>query len=310
MKDATLKLSPLHALVGPNDSGKSTLLRALRTVMQVASGQFFYTRDVVTGPFVPRLAPFVDGTSLAVTWVDGAGYGVTTGNDGLKEQVSAGNNEMASLVRSLSESGALLKQSRFGEWSKRLGGAIFLRPEPDSMRTPSPLLENDEPLRFIDDAGRGLPSVLNAINTRDVDSFVELRNSVRGLFPAIRTLRTSSRREDSGAVAILEADLVTGEERVDASALSEGLLYYLAIAVMPLLAQTSVFLFEEPENGLHPARIKEVVSILREISRTKAQVSSGHTHNPLVINEGLEGSRGLARDALFKPETGTQVRVC
>ncbi len=32
IKDATFELTPLHALIGPNDSGKSTVLRALRTM--------------------------------------------------------------------------------------------------------------------------------------------------------------------------------------------------------------------------------------------------------------------------------------
>lgn len=36
IRDATFRLTPLHALIGPNDSGKSTVLRALRTVVYLA----------------------------------------------------------------------------------------------------------------------------------------------------------------------------------------------------------------------------------------------------------------------------------
>src|SRR6188472_1562286 len=32
IRDATFRFTPLHALIGPNDSGKSTVLRALRTL--------------------------------------------------------------------------------------------------------------------------------------------------------------------------------------------------------------------------------------------------------------------------------------
>ena len=35
--DVTCRLSPLHAFIGPNDSGKSTLLRALQFIVEVAS---------------------------------------------------------------------------------------------------------------------------------------------------------------------------------------------------------------------------------------------------------------------------------
>lgn len=40
IKDLEMKLTPLHAVIGPNDSGKSTLLRAVRTGMQLYAGHF------------------------------------------------------------------------------------------------------------------------------------------------------------------------------------------------------------------------------------------------------------------------------
>src|SRR4051812_4131820 len=36
VKHAELKLTPIHALIGPNDSGKSTLLAALRSLLEAA----------------------------------------------------------------------------------------------------------------------------------------------------------------------------------------------------------------------------------------------------------------------------------
>jgi predicted ATPase len=42
-------------------------------------------------------------------------------------------------------------------------------------------------------------------------------------------------------------------------------------------------LIEEPENGLHPARIAEVLTVLREVSKTTQVVLA--THSPLVVNE-------------------------
>jgi predicted ATPase len=62
-----------------------------------------------------------------------------------------------------------------------------------------------------------------------------------------------------------------------------------------------LFLVEEPENGLHPARIRDVMRILREISKTAQVVIA--THSPLVVNE-LEGGEVtvVTRDA----EKGTE----
>jgi predicted ATPase len=91
---------------------------------------------------------------------------------------------------------------------------------------------------------------------------------------------------------------------VRAEALSEGLLYFLAFTALQHLEGSSLFLVEEPENGLHPARIAEVMAILREISKTSQVIIA--THSPLVVNE-LKGNEVsvVTRD----PEEGTEVRL-
>jgi predicted ATPase len=61
------------------------------------------------------------------------------------------------------------------------------------------------------------------------------------------------------------------------------MLYFLAFAALPYLEPSPLILVEEPENGLHPARIAEVVRVLRDVS-TRVQVVMA-THSPLVINE-------------------------
>jgi predicted ATPase len=65
--------------------------------------------------------------------------------------------------------------------------------------------------------------------------------------------------------------------------MSEGMLYFLAFALLPYLRPVSLILIEEPENGLHPSRIVEVMNVLRSVSATTQVVLA--THSPLVINE-------------------------
>jgi hypothetical protein len=92
--------------------------------------------------------------------------------------------------------------------------------------------------------------------------------------------------------------------RVGAKAFSEGLLYYLGFAALTCIEGSRLYLVEEPENGLHPARISEVMTILREISKTSQVIIA--THSPLVVNE-LRGDEisVVTRD----PEKGTQVKL-
>lgn len=102
---------------------------------------------------------------------------------------------------------------------------------------------------------------------------------------------------------VLEAELTSGA-RVEANRMSEGLLYYLAFAALRHLVPVSLLLVEEPENGLHPARIAEVVRALRAIVKdTRTQVVMA-THSPLVINELTPNEVSVVTRS---PESGTKV---
>ncbi|HVI04370.1 MAG TPA: AAA family ATPase [Enhygromyxa sp.] len=103
---------------------------------------------------------------------------------------------------------------------------------------------------------------------------------VRERFPTIKHIGL---RNVSTTHKELQIELANGT-KIPASMASEGLLYYLAFATLPYLhANASILLIEEPENGLHPARIRDVVATLREISKTTQILIA--THSPILVNE-------------------------
>ena len=80
-----------------------------------------------------------------------------------------------------------------------------------------------------------------------------------------------------------------------ARALSDGTLRFLALAVLEMDPQTQgVLCLEEPENGIHPARIPAILDLLRDIAvDTKEPVGSDNplrqvivnTHSPIVFQQ-------------------------
>ena len=173
----------------------------------------------------------------------------------------------------------------------------MVRFDPNALRQPTRQLLANEPIQFLDETGLGLASVYQAINSRDVDTFVAIRDQVRKYFPTIQNILVPS---VEGNAVVLQVRL-TDNTLVPAEALSEGLLYFLAFAALRHLSESRLFLVEEPENGLHPARIGEVMDTLREISKTSQVIIA--THSPLVVNE-LEGDEVsvVTRD----PKLGTR----
>ena len=103
---------------------------------------------------------------------------------------------------------------------------------------------------------------------------------MRERFPTVKHIGL---RNASTTHKELQIELTNGT-KIPASMASEGLLYYLAFATLPYLhAGASILLIEEPENGLHPARIRDVVATLREISKTTQILIA--THSPILVNE-------------------------
>jgi energy-coupling factor transporter ATP-binding protein EcfA2 len=294
LKDVSIGLTPLHAFVGPNDSGKSTILRGIRTVVQFAGSRF--ERTEAWHPFDPQFrvqhpqGPSVESTeTLLACGVAGGWYGVAASDGKFEER--AGESNVATAVGESPSSGAarawnhesklLATEGALREIRRELVGARLLRLDPDALREPSAVIPEDQALDFFNERGFGFPSVYQAILGRGDEASDEIRAAIRVLFPTIKRIGVRTTRKNTFS---LEGELTNGS-KIQASAMSEGLLYYLAFLVIPHLDPVSVLLIEEPENGLHPARIQEVVRTIRAfVDKTGTQVLIA-THSPLVINE-------------------------
>lgn len=240
IRDATLSLSPLHALIGPNDSGKSMTLSAVAAILSEV-------RSPSGTRFVAPEASWSIRTSdpeHRITWKRSVGFSETV----------------------------LPAQPWFGL------GARVVRLDPDAMREAHPLLEESAPFDFLDERGKGLGRLIDGLFARNADEHRRLGDRLRSMFPTVDGFRlfTTSRGRAIG-VRLKDGTEVQPEQ------MSEGMLYFLAFSLLPYIQKPSMLLIEEPENGLHPARIKEIVRILREVSKTTQILMA--THSPLLINE-------------------------
>lgn len=154
----------------------------------------------------------------------------------------------------------------------------LLRLDPDGMRQPTNLIPHGHPLEF-GSRGEGLAAVYDGLLSRKLSVFLEISKRFTELFPTARAIQLTNPSPTTKALGV---ELMDGRS-VGADRLSEGMLYWLAFAALPYLHPTPFILIEEPENGLHPSRIGDVMQVLREVSKTSQILLA--THHPLVINE-------------------------
>ena len=284
LKDVTCALTPLHAFIGPNDSGKSTLLRGLLDVAETAAdspsrgglgGRYSPTTqqlsfDLSFSGKVPELVRYAVGvpdTTLMTPTIE---------NSRVLSQ--PGIVSLGALVPALPSWGLLNPAERIPD--DGFCGAAIVRFDADRLKSSSSLIRDTQADTFIVKRGHGLPGLLDLILNRGDDSFRSLVDRVRQLFPAVKTVRLGNVSESEKEVRI---ELLDGTI-VPAAYMSEGLLYYLAYQALSFVKSVSALLIEEPETGLHPSRIAEIVRVLRSIVAGGVQVVMA-THSPLVINE-------------------------
>ncbi|MCU0661748.1 MAG: ATP-binding protein [Myxococcota bacterium] len=277
-------LTRLHAFIGPNDSGKSTLLRALRVAVQVASNAFTVQNGQISQPFDPQLEYGQRTSNIGIGFQDGLGMFVTSlGENRVRTFIKdrRGVSAETLLAHGLDERSVVREGT--SEDAKTLGrrmiGQRLVRLDPDVMRKRSGLIPDGAAINLKSERGGGLPGIYDAIRDRRIADFASIETELKVLFPSIEALQLKA---ISQSEKILRVRLTNGVE-VAADRMSEGLLYFLGFAALPYLEPVSVLLVEEPENGLHPARIREVVNVLKAISRNTQVLIA--THSPLVINE-------------------------
>jgi predicted ATPase len=247
--DATFALTPIHAIIGPSDSGKTTVLRALRALSKYAQQR--------------------NPQSAQAEFLMYAGETAT-----LEARVANGRSAIVSRNR-----GGWGEHHIDDEARDSLGGHHMLRLDPEALRLASPLIQEGAPLRFVDERGLGLPAVYDAILSRDVATYMKLSSRLVELFPSVKNVSLVNPSQGTKSLGVMLADGTF----VQGPAVSDGLLRWLAFAAVPYLSTAGIVLVEEPENGLHPAGIRDVMTLLREVSaRTQVVIS---THSPIVVDE-------------------------
>lgn len=169
---------------------------------------------------------------------------------------------------------------RFRDWVERFRSYLIW--DPKVLRYPD-RGKHDQ----LGTSGEHLASVIGRLKDKHPDKFQQLVKRLRRLFPNLTDISVSGKGWGWRSIRLHEGN---GKEVVfNSQQMSDGVLRL--IAVTGLLYQDnvpSVVTLEEPENGVHPQLIREVVQVLRELTLRKpphqCQVFFT-THSPYILDE-------------------------
>jgi len=332
LRDVTLELTPLHVLIGPNDSGKTSILEAIAALCRSVDHPL---TQAFTGSWEGLQLVWLGKRDLAIS--------LTASVDHENEKVdyhlscsSAPNRRTMKIetewVQLTAESRPTQIEAKQDVCSKVYRVAFEGQHAPDDLQTRATLVYDslvgiqsyrwdgrflalpvapDAKRRFrMEPSGFGLALLLDDILGFDRDLFSRLEQRFKKIFPDVKSIKLipepayKSPVDDPEQIPMLGKsdgkglyfEFEGGGEPIPARQVSDGVLLVLAyLAVLHLPEPPRVLLIEEPENGIHPKRLQDVLSILRELVGEQSQTQVVlTTHSPYVVD-------------LFQPE---EVTLC
>jgi len=327
LRDIEIELTPIHVLIGPNDSGKTSILDVLAALCRSVDhelGQAFLgswkgTELVWEGqPQVPvTIEADFDDNVVSPYSID-----LLFGTQHRKVVIQKESLRVGTSIQKLPPIGpstwvnhlqanpgtSAQHSDELRRVHQMLVGVHYYRFNPSFLALP---VAPDTKRRFRTESnGFGLALCLDEILNFDRNRFDQLEKRFTEIFSHIESIVLQ--QEPAYRAPVDNSDRVTMLNKADgkglyfkmkesgqlvpASQASDGTLLVLAYLTILYLPQPPrLLLIEEPENGIHPKRLREILEILRSLvheqSHTQVVLT---THSPYVLD-------------LFKPE---EVTLC
>jgi len=321
LRDVTVELTPIHALIGPNDAGKTSILQALYAICQSVDHNIHDSfpglwngRDLVWNEATDREIEISVTVGLAtedVCYSIRCGFPATGRDMRLVHEGVTRNGTAAalsphaiqSLLFRLGESQAPEVPTEVGSEIAQglrlaLRGVHWHRWDPRFLALPNAL---DTRWRYrLEPTGFGLVRCLDDILGYDRSLFAELEQRFIQLFPEFRGIILQPQKAylsndipTIGLPRLEERDgkglafhLAKGGEPLPAAQVSDGVLLVLAyLTILHLPEPPRLLLVEEPENGIHPERLEKIIAVLREvIDRRRHTQIVMTTHSPYMVD--------------------------
>lgn len=141
-------------------------------------------------------------------------------------------------------------------------------------------------------SGKNLAAALFRIKQADEYSLKEISRKLNSFLPNLTEVSVHDDKTNRQYIIKIKGD--DGKE-FSSRVLSEGTLRLLALCVLEYDERhTGLLCFEEPENGIHPFRVKAMAQLLKDLSANFLDVTAPlrqvivNTHSPVLVSELIQ----------------------
>ncbi|MFL5354657.1 AAA family ATPase [Archangium sp.] len=311
-----LELEPFTVLVGPNASGKTTLLRGVDFIANLGALTIGSQGLSPTTRVKPGVRAY--GSSAPVelgiegSWGGTAGSFRVTSTDAVPNVGADPGPESQDFKARGTWGGGLFHvgESRASGtfnpplevFGSALSSTTVLRFEPRRLAEPS---YSEEAVPRIHFDGSGLASVLAHLKLSWDEAFAQIELALKQVVPAVRRIRIERATVEQTAIRTISLDEqrhevpekrtlwgqkivldMKGAKGVPADAAGEGTL--MALGLLTVLmgpTQPRLVLLDDIELGLHPAAQGKLIEVLRKLQERDPELQIIATsHSPFILN--------------------------
>ena len=283
LKNVSLDLQRVNVLIGPNNSGKTNFLKSFIFLKNVRWGQNAGYKEHTFRHEEVELALKITGF----------------GNNSFEIRINKNKNDDHQYPT---------RSEFFNGFDKIEGLPPSVENNIDlillvhilnklQLYSPNPLKFTDAQAidlssTYINEDASNLVSFLETLRDEYRENFAEIESDLRQCVPEFYDIRFRSVEAPDGDKRTYKKwGLYSPVDKLIywAEELSEGVLYFVALlCVIHQPNPPQLLLLEEPERGIHPRRIREVIQFIKQLAYQKNIQVILTTHSPMVLDEFAE----------------------
>lgn len=269
-----------------NERGLSELIVLAETLNPIRHEEDKWISIYINKKVLENWRPKVKTGKRGVAYIDTSGDRINLrqdGKGGIKKEFSLNNINQAiiSVVNSVDFPHALAAKEEIKRWK-------FLQLNPEDLRKPSSYLAQDN----LTHTGLNLAATVHRIKSIDSNLLKKISRRLNSLLPGIVDFNVID--DVVGKQFVLQVENQDGRT-FTSRVLSEGTLRLLTLCVFLYDPHYNGLLcFEEPENGVHPGRLKLTVELLMDLATDFARDENElrqvivNTHSTVLVGDAFK----------------------